>query len=161
MIDSKALVDAALPSREQALQFALMVAGGFPTVDALQYFYPDLSDPAELRLTHDQWVKSRVVKQALNTVQGKPWSDMSLDEKIQFSVNKHYAELAYFLYANNYSDLNGPERSKADVCRTALEAKLAGSAGKMDPLMSWFSDIKTGKIKLPSLPLAQTSGVSN
>ena len=83
---------------------------------------------------------------------GKSWQEMSLEERIHFSIDKHYSEMAYFLYSHNYSQLVGTDRQKADICRQALEAKIAGTAGKMGPLEQFWADIKTGKVTLKGLP---------
>jgi hypothetical protein len=79
---------------------------------------------------------------------------MTLEEKIKTATDNHYAQLAYFLFSHNYSDLGTTDKAKADTARQALEAKLAGTAGKGDALSQFFSDINSGKIKLgkPVLP---------
>ena len=147
---------ASRPSREDGLQLALMLNSGMPSLDAMRYFYPD-DDPERIRFEHDRWLRTRVVQSAIKTVQnGKSWQDMSLDERVKFAVDKHYSELAYFLYTNNYTLLSGQDRQKADICRAALEAKLAGTAGKMDALTSWFDDVKSGRVKLPYVGVSKT-----
>ena len=148
------------PTKDQALKFALMIQHGYPSEHAIQYFYPELVEAADsegLQRVHAAWTLSKEVKAAILTVQGdREWQDLSLTDQIEFALNKNYAELAYFLYANNYSTMSGTERQKADIARAALESKLAGSAGKLDPLMQWFSDIKSGKVKLGT---QQTAGI--
>ena len=139
-------------NKSSATQFALMLKSGMPSTDAIQYFFDDEQDPERLRFEHDRWIRSGLVRDAVDAVQGKKWSAMTLQEQIQFAIDKHYAELAYFLYSHNYSTLSGAERQKADTCRQALEAKLAGMAGKMTPLTAWFDDVRSGRIKLPALP---------
>lgn len=147
------------PSKDEALQLALMVTAGMPTIEAIKYFYPSEPDPERIRFEHDRWMRTDEVKRAIKHVQGgKNWQEMSLEERIKFAVDKHYSELAYFLYTNNYATLTGADRQKADICRAALEAKLAGTAGKMDALTSWFDDVKSGRVKLPGV--AQSSPMS-
>lgn len=140
------------PTKDQALKFALMIQHGYPSEHAIQYFFPEMvvTQNAEgLSQAHRLWTLSKEVKDAILTVQdGKEWQDLTLDQQIEFALNKNYAELAYFLYSSNYSTMNSTERMKADIARSALESKVAGSAGKLDPLMQWFSDIKSGKVKL-------------
>ena len=148
--------ESARPLKEDALQLALMLNSGMPSLDAMRYFYPD-DDPERVRFEHDRWLRTRSVQSAIKTVQnGKSWQDMSLDERVKFAVDKHYSELAYFLYTNNYTLLSGQDRQKADICRAALEAKLAGTAGKMDALTSWMEDIRAGRVKLPHLAVSKT-----
>lgn len=139
----------ARPSIDEALQFALMCGSGMPGVDALAYFYPGV-DSASLMDELRVWQTSKRVQTATLKVQGKSWQDRSLDERISFALEKHYAEQAYFLYSRNYATLTGTDKLKADTCRQVLEAKLAGTSGKMDPISTWFADVASGKVKLPA-----------
>lgn len=141
------------PTIEEAYQFALMIKNGYPTKAAIQYFYPDELDHSFLLAEHDKWTRSKTIRDAVKAVQGnKEWVDMPPDEQIRFAINKHYCEMAYFLYSHNYSELAGAEKVKADTCRVSLEAHLAGTSGKMDPLNEWLRDLKNGSLKLPALP---------
>lgn len=137
------------PSREEALQVALMLKSGMPSLDALAYFYPDLvTSPELLKAEHDRWMRAEQVGKAIIKLQGGPWQEMPLDEQIRFALDKVYAEKAYFLYSHNYALLVGADRQKADTCRQVLEAKIAGTAGKMDAFAAWVDDIRQGKVKL-------------
>lgn len=136
---------------ELARQFALILQSGMPSMEAARYFVtPEvaLEAPEEVRLLHDKWIVSPLLQRAINAIQGKAWQEMSLEEKINLSIAKHYAEMAYFLYAHNYGDLEGAAKLKADTCRDALEKKLAGSAGQRDALSQFLADVKNGSIKL-------------
>lgn len=139
------------PTKIEALQFALMLASGMPQIDVIAYFFPDLT-PTDLKVELDRWTQAPTVRTAILAQMGKAWQDMSLEERIQFAIDKHYSEMAYFLYSHNYSQLVGNDRQKADICRSALEAKIAGTAGKLGPIESFWHDIKTGKVKLAGLP---------
>lgn len=139
------------PDRLEALQFALMLGSGMPQVDVIAYFFPTL-DPGELKVELNKWMGSPTVRSAILTQMGKAWQDMTLEERIQFSIDKHYSEMAYFLYSHNYAQLVGPDRQKADICRQALEAKIAGNAGKLGPIEAFWADIKSGRVKLAGLP---------
>src|SRR3990167_1242496 len=121
------------PTRSEALQYALMLGSGMPPLDILTYFYPDLA-PIDLKGELDRWNRSHNVRAAILAQMGRAWQDMTLDERIAFAIDKHYSEMAYFLYSHNYAQLVGADKQKADTCRQALEAKLAGMAGKMGPL---------------------------
>lgn len=134
-------------TKDQALQYALMLKSGMPSVDCMGYFYPD-QDVAGLIALVKEWHKSELVQKAILATQGKPWQDMSLDEQIRFAIDKNYSEMAYYLYSHNYSTLDGTAKQKADTCRTALEQKVAGTAGQMNPLTTFWNEIRTGKVKL-------------
>lgn len=134
---------------DEAQQFALILASGMPHLDAMGYLRPDL-EGQDLKVELDRWMGSAKVQQAIVTLQGGAWQAMPLDRKIEFAIEKHYTELAYFLYRNNYNDLDGSQRAKADICRQTLETKLAGMAGKLDALSQFWADVQSGKVKLQS-----------
>lgn len=137
-------------TKDLAQQFALILSSGMPHLEAIRYFAPAsmAGHPKLLAGEVDRWMKHRDVQAAIRLIQGKDWQAMDLPERITFAINKHYTEMAYFLYANNYNDLDGHSRAKADIVRQALEAKLAGTAGQRDALSQFMDDIRTGKVKL-------------
>lgn len=133
-------------TKETALQFALIVSSGMPQIDAIRYFCEPEEEPAaKLHL----WTGSKLVSNAILTIQKKSWQDMTLGERIKTAMDLHYSQMAYFLYSHNYVEVAGADKQKADTCRQALEAKLAGMAGKMDALTQFWSDVANGAVKLP------------
>jgi murein L,D-transpeptidase YcbB/YkuD len=144
------------PDRETAMQFAIMVTSGMPPDEALPYFYPADTPADELRRELKLWLKAPSIQAAVRAVQGKDWQGMSLDEKVRYAIEKHYAELAYFLYSRNYITLSQSDQRKADTARQVLEAKLAGMSGKMDALSQWFEDVRAGRVKLQGASLTAT-----
>lgn len=137
------------PSAENAHEFAVILSSGMPAMQAIDYFFSDLSEK-DRRALVDHWYSSAAVQDAILKLQGKRWQDMSLEEKISYTLDKNYAEQAYFLYSHNYSELIGHEKAKADDCRRSLEAKLSGMAGKMDALSTFWGDMVSGRIKAPN-----------
>lgn len=146
------------PNSEEARQLALILFSGVPALDAVHYFFPDAGSD-ELRACTSAWMKSPLLKKSLTSLQKRDWTEMTLEEAIEYALQKTYREMAYFLYAHNYSELVGHERDKADKARSVLEAKAAGMAGKTDALSRFFNDISSGLVKLPqperSAPSAQ------
>ena len=140
------------PTPTNAHQFALMLQSGMPPVDAIPYFFAPETEPSVLAEALKGWMRSAAVQHAVRTLQGNDWQAMTLDERIRLAIDKHYAELAYFLYSHNYSTLTGGDRAKADICRQSLEAKIAGTAGKLGPIEAFWNDVKTGKVTLKGLP---------
>lgn len=141
-----------MPTKEQAWQYALMLHGGMPSMDAMAYFFPDQKGDALNTLVHD-WNRSPTVQKFIHKLQGdKSFQDMSLEEKIKYSLDLHYSQQAYFLYSRNYATLSGTDKQKADTCRQSLEAKAAGTAGQTNPLAAWWEDIRKGKITLGPIP---------
>lgn len=144
------------PSKEEALAFCLMLQSGMPPGEAILYFLTEGAswEPTEVDRLCRSWLRSAAVKGARDAVMGRPWQDMTLEERLKFAVDKHYSEMAYFLYSRNYVELTGADKMKADTCRTALEAKLAGMAGKLDPLSRFWEDLRSGRVALGGSQLA-------
>ena len=137
-------------TKETALQFALIISSGMPHSEAIRYFCEPEEEPfAKLKV----WSMSPLVAQATLSIQKKSWQDMTLSERIKCAIDLHYSQMAYFLYSHNYVEVAGTDKQKADTCRQALEAKLAGMAGKMDALTSFWSDVANGTVKLPGVGL--------
>lgn len=134
------------PTDDQALQFAVMLQAGLPSSDAIQYF-TDSSDPGELANLLNSWLRSRALKRAQVQLMGKAWQDMTLNERINYALDLHYNSLAYFLYSHNYAEVGQSDKAKADTARGALEAKLAGLAGKGDALTRFMEDFVSGKLQ--------------
>lgn len=138
------------PNTDQAKQFAVMLSVGAPPSEAIRYFIPEEETVSAtyLAVQAEQWLRSKAVQDAVRSIQGKDWTEMSAHERISLAIDKHYSEMAYFLYSRNYVDLGGADKAKADTCRAALEAKLAGTAGKLSAVEQFWSDVVSGKVKL-------------
>ncbi len=138
------LIPNGLPSEWEAEQFVLLILGGMPPMDALAQLVADLSswDPLAAHELLGKWSNSATVKTEMVKQMGIPWHKMTLEQRMAFSISKHYNEMSYYLFSNNYSTLDGPAKAKADTCRTAIETKLAGNAGKMTPMEEFLKEIK-------------------
>lgn len=145
-----------MPDKDQAIQFAIMLQAGLPASEAILYFVSP-EDPTELTLLLRKWMQSKAVKEATRELLGKSWTEMTLEEKIKTATDNHYAQLAYFLFSHNYTEMNQTDKAKADTARQALENKLAGTSGKTDALSQFFADINSGKVVLkqasPRIPM--------
>lgn len=129
------------PSDEQALQFCIMLSAGLPAEHAILYFV-ESDDPGLISLTLAKWMRSRSVAKAQESLLGKKWQDMTLDEKCDTALNQQYASMAYLCYATNYVTAGAAEKGKLDTARAALEARKAGTAGKVDPIWAFIEDFK-------------------
>jgi hypothetical protein len=137
------------PNPDAAHQYAVILSSGMPSSEAIRYFLPeDVQTEAEILAFHDKWMTRNDVRQAIITLQGKPWQEMTLEEMISFTLDKTYKEAAYFLYSHNYAEVIGAEKTKMDDCRKILELKLAGMSGKMTALDQFYSDLKNGLVGL-------------
>lgn len=139
------------PTVEQATQFCLILQAGCPSSEAIKYFV-ESCDPAELGKTLARWKRSRTVQAAWTKIHGKAWVDMSLEEKMRTGLDMTYAGLAFVLYNNNYTEAGPAEKSKLDTARTAIEAKLAGTAGSQDPMSRFLADLQAGKFAAITAP---------
>jgi hypothetical protein len=140
----------ALPSDEQAIEFCVLLKAGVPAEHAILYFVAT-EDPQELNQTLAKWLRSRAVSKAQQTLLGKRWQDMSLEEQCNAALEQTYASLAYMLFSTNYTTANAGEKSKLDSARTALEARKAGTAGKIDPLWQFIEDFKRDRVRKMSV----------
>lgn len=138
-----------LPNEEEAAAFAIMLKAGLPPEDAIVYFY-DGNDPTEMLEMLRKWRSCKAVRGATLKLMRKPWQNLSLEERISYALDQHYSQLAYLLFSSHFGSLVGVDIQKANTARVALEAKLAGTAGKLDALSQFAEDIRTGKLKLGS-----------
>lgn len=134
-------------TKDTALQFVIMVQAGLPASSAITYF-TDSSDQAELHAMLSRWLRSKQVQEAQRTLMGKAWQDMSLREKVDYALESHYAQLAFMLFNNHFSEVGPADLAKMNTARVALEAFKAGTSGKTDALSAFFDDLRTGKVKL-------------
>lgn len=137
------------PSIEAASEVALMIASGMPSIEAVAYFVSD-PDPGLIKHVHDAWMAHAHIADAILRLQGKAWHKMSADQRLQWAKDKAYAEMAYFVYSHNYSDLGGADLAKYDNCRKAIETKLAGMEGKVEGMQAFWNDLLSGKKQAPN-----------
>ena len=138
------------PTPDHAKQFALMLHIGLPPSQAILYFLDEemANDPEIALGAMKKWLASQSIQKELEKLMGGKWESLPLDQRIGKALDKHYAEKAYYLYSHNYTELTGIELSKAQEARKVLEAKLAGTSGKLDPLAQFWDDLKANKVKL-------------
>ncbi len=134
------------PSKDQALAFAIMLQAGLPAPQAITYF-TDSTDPAELAQLLSSWTRSRNLREAQKVLLGKAWQEMNLDEQCKAALDYSYAGMAYFLFSHNYSEMGSSDQNKYNAARGALEARMAGTAGRGDALSRFLDDFVAGKYK--------------
>ena len=129
-------------SQGEADQFALILLSGAPLSDAVGYFLP-LDSPEEIiALAIQDWPQQLEVAEALKRYSGgEDWHRLTDEQRLEVAIKKHYNEMAYFLWTNNYAESTGNEKLKADTCRQAIETKLAGMAGQESPLSRFYHDM--------------------
>lgn len=138
-------------TRDVAEQFVKVLAAGVPATDALVYFAPEhfaAQTPEQIATWQRQWLTSNIVIRAFNSFNGGAWEELDKDRRLELSVDKTLAELAYFLYTHNYQDCYGIELTKHDAARKDLMAYVkAKSSGDDDaPWIKAMREIIEGKI---------------
>jgi hypothetical protein len=123
-----------------------MLRSGLPAAQAILYFV-ETEDPGELMLALRKWQRSIAVRRAMASLLEKPWTEMSAEEAMRAGLEIHYRQLATLLHSENYIDADPQTKGKMDAARVAIEAKLAGQAGKMNALEQFYDDLRTGRVK--------------
>jgi hypothetical protein len=126
----------------EAREFALMILAGAPVADIVPYFWVAHADEQTLIACEQLWPQQPEVQTAIEQLAGgDPWHKLSDEARWELALKKHYSELAYILWTTNYAEAEGPARTKADTCRTAIEAKVSGMAGRESPLAQFYHDL--------------------
>ena len=126
----------------EAREFAVMVLSGAPVADVVPYFWTTMVDEGVLLACEELWPRQTEVVLAIQQLTGgEPWHQLTDTARWDLALTKHYNELAYVLWTTNYAEVTGPAKTKADTCRQAMEAKVAGMAGKESPLARFYHDL--------------------
>jgi hypothetical protein len=127
---------------EEAAQFAAMLLAGAPVVDAVGYFFPEDVHEAFVAEAIEEWPVQKEVLEALQRYTGgEAWHKMSDEARSELALRKHFNEMAYYLWTNNYTELDGSGKVKADTCRQALQDKASGIAGQDSPIARFYHDL--------------------
>ena len=149
------------PTDTEAYQFAQMIHSGYPPDEAIRYFSGMNTSHRDLTAMADAWRLDAQVQADFLAFQGKPFQEMSLNERIKYSLDMHYSQLAYFLYSHNYSEMSSTDQKKADAARAALEANVAGTSGQFNPLQAfWAESLKAGKFKVEATQTTQKKSLT-
>ena len=129
-------------SAREAVDFAAMVLSGAPVAEVVPYFCASGVAEDLLLQCEEAWPMQPSVLAAIEAQSGGvPWHKLGDDQRLDVSLRKHYNEMAYFLWTTNYAACDGASKLKADTCRSALEAKVAGMAGQESPLARFYHDL--------------------
>ena len=120
-----------------------MQLAGVSVGDICACFLPEAADETAVSAAVASWPRSSgVLKELQHLMGGLPWQEMRPEDRLRLALDKHYAEMAYFLWTHNYADLSGGDKQKADTCRAALEQRLAGTSGKLNSIESFYEEMK-------------------
>jgi|TARA_R110002020_G_scaffold15542_3_gene55205 hypothetical protein len=128
-------------TKQEAEQFVMMVLSGAPVSEVVRYFWDEPLSDEELLVYEEAWPSQPEVLAVMERMTGGTWHRMSDEQRLDASLSKHYNEMAYFLWTTNYASSAGADKLKADTCRQAIEAKVAGMAGRESPLAQFYHDL--------------------
>jgi hypothetical protein len=113
------------------------MGAGLGYADALRYLFPDL-DRAGLRVAYTRYFRSIEYLSALERVNGGAWETLEPKRRLEIALDRHVAEMAYFLITTPFHTLvTGPGGNfeMAREARKVIEAKLGSEGGSNDPLV--------------------------
>lgn len=125
----------------EAAQFAMLAMAGVPNTEIVLYFLPTAAEDEDVQEAVVQWPRQREVVQEMQKFSKGPWQDLTDTQRWEAALAKTYNEMAYFLWSHNYAELTGSERQKADTCRMAIEAKMAGTSGQSSPMERMYQEL--------------------
>jgi hypothetical protein len=140
-----------------AQQFVKLTLAGVPGVIALRYFgeaYYDSCDAAMLHAWLKRWTSAKLTRKAHDAFNSGAWETLDKDKRLTLALDKHYAELAYWLYSHSYELVSDDSLRKTTDARTALMAKLqADKIGDPDsPWAKFTADLLAGKVTIEQPP---------
>lgn len=128
------------PTEQQAYEFAKLLRSGVPQPDALAYVLGP-TDPHTTHAVLALWLRSPALREALAMLNGGAWPTLAPEARLDVALDKHYAEMAYFLYTHDFEQASGAELRKLDTARTALETQRTGRLQANSPFMKFLTAI--------------------
>jgi hypothetical protein len=136
---------------DTARELAKLLAAGLPQLKAMAYVAPAYFLSArkwQLPKWRARWMNSPLLLDAVRTLNGASWTDLDPKRRLEISLDKHYAELAYYLYHHDFARLTGEDLDKAKIARGALVEKLSeGKAGDDAPFAVFMRELMADKVK--------------
>jgi hypothetical protein len=140
-----------------------LLHAGLPQLKAMAYLVPEYDRTVSKTMRagwRRRWMNDPLLLDAAKRLNGGEWVSLDPERRLEIALDKHYAELAYFLYTHDYADLEEVDLKKADVAREALAAKLnaADAEGEDAPFTRFMRDLMEGKVaavRPPQLPASE------
>lgn len=145
------------PTPAQAATFVRLLTAGIPKLEALAYCTRDC--PAPTSTDHERtrlqtWGSDPHVVHAVRAANGGEWADLAIEKQTALALDKHLAELAYFVYSHSFENADPATLTKLQDARRAL-AESQARTGKADsPYAKWLRETTDGlpDLDLPTLP---------
>src|SRR3990167_2631937 len=120
-----------------AALFAKMLNVGCPLERAVHYCVPGI-DKDLAKLTAQQWASDALVHAALTELNGGPWMDLPAETRYKLALDKHTAEVAFYIWAGNFNDIEHAEGLKnMEQTRNILKAALGQQPDESDPMAAF------------------------
>ena len=130
------LVDAPLPELTPAVagEFAKLLHAGCPQDLAVRYLYP-AAGSERVKAVVRAWAGHPEAHRAVEALLGGAWLEMDADRRYGLALDKHFGELAFYLWANNFNTVESREEiEKMKVAREVLLARVKPGAEADNPL---------------------------
>lgn len=145
---------------QTALELVKLIHSGIPGVLCLSYiapqFYDTQTDKQRATWLAD-WQRHPLMAKAAAHFNKAEWQDLDGDARLHIALDKHLAELAYYLYTSDFALLEGLAYKKLADAREALMTHLdASESGDETPFMKAMRDLLADKIGAagpPQLPM--------
>lgn len=120
-----------------ALLFAKLLHVGAPPLKAVLYICPNVH-PDLLEKVAKVWLGDAEVLRAVEHLNGGAWLDLPKETRLQLALDKHVAEVAYYLWTTNFSDTEHREGlDKMKQAREVLKLELGRQADPDDPMAAF------------------------
>lgn len=127
---------------------ARFLHAGVHCAEALKYLRPGITDETIREELAAKWIGTTVLLDAVERLNGGAWPDLPADRRLEIALDRHYAELAYFLLTHNYTEADGLDYKKVVDARTAIALRIAGQEGKGDAFDEFMRAIQDGKVQM-------------
>lgn len=133
-----------------AYEFVKLLSSGIPAARAIAYFAPDYYtsiDTAKRRDWLSRWSNDVVVATAAAKFNSGQWQELEKDARLQIALDKHLAELAYYLYTTTFAEAEGGELRKLTDAREAIMAVIKSQEGDAEtPWMRAMREMLSDKL---------------
>ncbi len=129
-----------------ARTFVRIIMAGVPADQALVYCAPHVQSADGQAVAVQAWANDPLMAAAVVAFNGAEWHCLDADKRIELALDKHAAELAYFLYAHSFEHAAGDELKKLSDAREALVELTKGEGEPDGPWAQMVKDLMAGTI---------------
>lgn len=146
-------VDRPLFTQDKAHALVKMLMAGLPALACLQFFdrkhYQRLT-PVQRQKWFEEWTATAEFEREVDAFNGGKWQDLDPHQRLSLALDKHHAEMAFYLYSHNYNSEAIENWSKMTEAREALTKLVEGSeGGALDAFSLALKDVIAGKLQGP------------